>query len=344
MISNLINHSMPWIIDTDINAVKGTLESKNIANGSVVKKFEECIAKYIGVKGGIACNSGSAALHLCLRGLDIKVGDDIILPTYVCENVLNAVLAVGANPCFCDVNELGVITKDTVQKVITKNSKAIIAVHLFGNFCDINSLLPFNLPVIEDACQSFGLEFNSRQTGSLGTISFTSFHATKCLTTGEGGMLLSNNAELLDKCKKISNSFFMHTMSDLQASLGLSQLKRYSLFLKKRYEILEFYESLDVIKNNFLPLFDKNRNFLFRYILKGNLNFDDLKINFYKNGVHIRRGVDQLLHRKLNLDDSSFKESVNLFNNVISIPFYPSLTANELKIIENAFNKVFIND
>jgi UDP-4-amino-4-deoxy-L-arabinose-oxoglutarate aminotransferase len=194
-----------------------------IARGVLVEKFENQISSYLGVSGSVATSSGTSALVLALQSLDVRKGSEIILPTYVCRSVLEAVLTVGAVPIICDVGPGWVMTSENIEPHLSSKT--------FGIPVDISCFVEFGLPVIEDACQAFGLHIDNKPAGSLGTIGVFSFHATKCLTTGEGGMLASNDRELLVKAKgirdgnKVPSPRVPSPLSDLQAALGISQLK-----------------------------------------------------------------------------------------------------------------------
>lgn len=327
----MISHSKPHITEEDIYAVKTVLESGMITKGRKVNEFEKQISDYIGTKKTFATGNGTTALILALKALGVKKDDEVILPTYVCRNVMDAVIAVNAIPVVCDIGEFWNMESENVTKKITSRTKAIIVVHIFGITADTYSLMNFGIPVIEDCCQSFGAELNGKKTGSIGTLSMFSFHATKCLTTGEGGAVSSNDENLIDRLSELNNkNYFSSTMSDLQAALGISQLNRYSQMLLERKKIAENY--FDNISNPLLslPTSLKEKSIFFRFPIKTvQLDFEMTRNYFEKNGIHVRRGVDALLHRIREIDDSEFPAATRLFNETLSIPIYPSLTSDE---------------
>ncbi len=342
-----VPHSRPWIQEADRRAVDVALQSYMIACGARVQTFEQAIAKQLGAYGGIACTSGTAALGLALKTLDIGIGDEVILPTYVCRNVLAAITASGATPRLCDVDNTGVITPQTVRAVIGSRTRAIVAVHIFGHPCDISSLTLLGLPVIEDACQAFGLEINHQPAGTLGALGILSFHATKCLTTGEGGMLIATDPALLKRARALTKSAGVDnaagatTMTDLQAALGLSQLDRYPLFLDRRRRMFgAYHEAVGQLKT-VRPGYRGEPAFLFRYTLRAHQGFESAHLAFASQGVQIRRGVDELLHRQLGLNDRDFSGAAELFEHVISLPFHPSLTEQEQALVVRAMQGVF---
>lgn len=345
--ATLISHSRPWIADEDLHAVEEVLQSGMIAHGHLVQTFEQTVATQLTVCGALACTSGTAALDLALKVLNIGTGDEVILPTYVCWSVLAAIMATGAIPRFCDVNEQGVITLQTVSRQISPRSRAIVAVHIFGHPCDIGSLGDLGLPVIEDACQAFGLEIGSVPAGALGTFGILSFHATKCMTTGEGGMLVSCDPALMKRARTLvesasrSNAAGFASMSDLQAALGMSQLARYSSFLKRRGETFNVYHQAASRLTDVYPGYPGQPAFLFRYTLRAQQGFESAHTALLKQGVQTRRGVDELLHRRFGLDDRDFPCALNIFTKNISLPFYPSLTGVEQNQVIHAMQEVF---
>ena len=347
MMPTLIPHSRPWIADEDQRAVKEVLQSGMIAHGRLIQTFEQAVATQLTVCGALACTSGTAALSLALKVLKIGTGDEVILPTYVCWSVLAAITATGATPRFCDVNEQGVITVQTVSVQINSRSRAIVAVHIFGHPCDISSFGNLGLPVIEDACQAFGLEIDSVPAGALGTFGILSFHATKCMTTGEGGMLVSGDPDLIKRARMLvgsddkSNAAGFAAMSDLQAALGIAQLMRYSSFLERRREIFDAYHQAVCGLTDINPGYWGEPAFLFRYTLRAQQGFEWAHLALLKHGVQARRGVDELLHRRFRLDDRNFPGALNIFTKSISLPFYPSLISDERDQVIQAVQEVF---
>ncbi len=334
--SSIIPHSRPWITKKDRLEVNKVLKSSMISKGLLTKEFNNAVIKKIGAKYGILQATGTTALVQALKALGIGRGDNVVIPTYVCRSVLDSVEFLGANPKICDVNLNGVLDADTVSSVIDDNTKAIIAVHIFGHFCDISSLRVFSVPIIEDACQAFGLKNKGIFAGNMGDIGILSFNATKCITTAEGGMLLTNNQEYnfagkeINDVSKISFDLNLAPLNDLQAALGLSQIKRFSEFSNRRKYLLGKF----VKASNDLGLdiqTDKESNLPFRFTIKSRTSFNDVKEKFESNGIMVRRGVDELLHRFINMNDERYPNALNLFERTISIPFYPSLTDQEVE-------------
>lgn len=338
----MIPHSRPWITETDQLSVQSVLASGMIAQGEKVLQFENAVCNYLGVRYAVTQSSGTAALVLALRTLDIGHNDEVILPTYVCRSVLEAVLSVGARPVLCDVDDTGVVTTVTIDPHITSKTKAIIAVHIFGHPCNLEGLKQMGIPVIGDACQAFGLNINGLMSEAFGDIGILSFHATKCLTSGEGGMLVTCNKAWGERARQLAEGSTSPSLrnvapvSDLQAALGLSQLGRYSDFLNRCNELRCQYTK--EAQRLGIKIGDPAKsNMLFRFTLRTDQLFEIVQAKFREQGVSVRRGVDELLHRTLGLSDSLFPIAVRLYEQTISVPFYPSLSIDESTVVSNAF-------
>lgn len=338
----MIIHSKPWLTEDDLNSVRDTLNSGMIAQGQRVEELEHLCADWIGANGGVAVASGSAALVLALKTLSPEPGDEVILPTYVCESVYEAAITAGMKVVLCDVGLNWVVEPKNVEPYINSKTKAIIVPHMYGIFADITSFLKFNIPVIEDMAQAVGDKTIDKISGTLAVLSF---HPTKCLTSGEGGMVLSKDPSLVSKAREIRDGNknqlserIIAPMSDIQASLGISQIKRYSDNLRIRREIAGLYlTELASISLKLVNYDAKASSMFFRFPLKVKGGLDKYKNDFEKKGIHIRKGVDRLIHRLLGEPDDKYPTSVDLFDNTISIPIYPALTKEEIQQCMDSF-------
>jgi perosamine synthetase len=333
----LIAHSKPWITTDDLEAVVLTLKGEMLAQGEKVALFEREMAEWVGANGGVATSSGTSALLLALHTLGIMPGDEVILPTYVCKSVLDAVIAAGSTPVLADVGFNWVMEPQNVKDRISPKTRAVIVPHMYGIFADIKGFKEFEIPVIEDCAQAIGDKLIDRISADLAVLSF---HPTKCLTSGEGGMLVSANEMHIVTARKTRDGLqssdekrLLSPMSDIQAALGLSQLRRYPDFLKRRREIAGKYLSELSAVNHKLPNYDaKSNSMFFRLPLKIDGGLMEYQQRFAHKGVHIRKGVDCLLHRILGESDDLYPVSVELFDSTISIPLYPALTNDEVRI------------
>ena len=347
----MINHSRPSLEKEDIQAVTEVLRSGQVVEGPYVERFENGMAALLGLRGGVALSSGTAALELALRALEVGPGDEVILPSYVCAAPWLATVRVGAKPLLVDIElESYAIDPHEVQKVISSRTKAIIVPHLFGLPADISELQASGIPMIEDCAQTLGATVTGHQVGTAGKIAVCSFYATKLLCTGEGGMLLSNDETVLERARSLREydeepclnpASFNHKLTDLQASLGLSQLERFQSFLNRRATIAAYYDKILGERDLVRPIVPEGRTHIFyRYVIrvpqlrhkKGAMK--DLLVRLEHRGIQCRQPVFRALHRYLELEGFPVTEEAS--ETAISIPLYPSLTDEEVERIAHA--------
>jgi len=333
----LVPHSRPWITSKDVEYVANFVKSGMISTGEVVERFQNLLVGFVGSADGVLTRSGTQAIAIGLLSIGVKKGDEVIIPTYVCKNVFDAVVYIGASPVICDTDQNGLIDYANASRKMSQKVKAIVAVHTFGFACNIEELRQLNVPILEDACQAFGFKLGSKLAGTIGDVGVFSFHPTKCLTSGEGGMLVSDNFEIIQRAREIleSTKFGLNNgsvISDVNASLGISQLTRYQTFLDRRSFIKDLYnDSLSSYLINYPTNIEDNLSF--RYVFRMKSDFEHISKYFSDNGVVVRRGVDQLLHRSVRIPSTDYLNAENLFEENISIPFYPSLTDDEISRI-----------
>ncbi len=339
----MISHSKPSIINEDIRCITETLATGMIAQGHQVNCFEINIANSIESAGGVATGSGTAALLLSLKVLGIGAGDEVILPTYVCHSVADAVIQCGAIPVFCDIGEDWLMSPETVVPLITAKTRAIILVHIFGIVLDVKAFHKLGIPLIEDCCQAYGATVNGKSLGQFSDIAFFSFNATKCLTTGEGGMITSRNLEIIERARLLQESYVVPSpMTDIQATLGISQLKRYPEMLKRRHQLAELYlkELPKIFTTRISACSDRSIFFRFLLNLGGRDPISNVISAFETEGIAVRRGVDELLHQRYKKPDALFPVANRLFAETLSIPIYPALTDSEQDRVIEACRKI----
>ncbi len=259
----MIPVSEPNIGKEELDNITEAVQSGWISSmGKFTGEFESNFADYCGVRFGIACVNGTAALHIALTALGIGRGDEVIVPDLTFIASANAVLFTGAEPVFIDSDpDYWCINPGKIEEAITLNTRAIIPVHLYGHPCDMDAITSIaqkhHLFIIEDAAQAHGSKYKGKMTGSLGYISCFSFHAIKLITTGEGGMCLTNDEKLAIKMKTLrdhgmnANKKYSHDLigfnyrlTNLQAAIGVAQLKKITEFLDRKKYIYDHYVSL----------------------------------------------------------------------------------------------------
>lgn len=316
-----------------------------IGQADTTAKFEEVLSGWVDGAGGVAVGSGAGAILLALTALGVKAGDEILLPTYVCTSVAEAVISAGARPVLCDVGKDWILTPETVASSLTPKTKVIIAPHLYGIYADISGIKRLGLPVIEDCAQAVGMV---KQHAIQGDLAVFSFHPTKCLSTGEGGMVVGRDPKVISKLSELRDGSgdavkerFFSPLSNMASALGLSQLARYQRGLDRRVDIAQrykrFFEEIlpSAINHDALS---NSMYFRFPIVLKGGL--DKCVDQFYQRGIIVRRGVDRLIHRVKGQPDSTFPNACELFATTVSLPIYPSLTEKEVGVVIKACQEI----
>jgi perosamine synthetase len=328
----MIPHSKPWITEEDLGAVNRTLGGGMIARGEQVRAFEDQVARYVGAVDAIAVGSGTAALTLALNCLEAERKDEVILPTYVCRSVADAVARVGLTPILCDVGEHWTMTADTVAPHVSARTRAIIVVHLYGIAAETAAFRRFGVPLIEDCCQALGGERKRQRVAATGELSVFSFHATKCLATGEGGMVTARSPEAAERLQAVCQSTVLTApMSDLQAALGLAQLARYPDMLARRRYLAERYLTELPRELTRHIAAQEGGTIYFRFPLRTSEGppFDAIRAEFHRAGVVVRRGVDELLHRRCEIPDDHYPNATRLFAETVSVPLYPAMSEDD---------------
>jgi perosamine synthetase len=253
--------SAPDVTEADIAAVTQVLRGTRLSLGGELERFERAVADFAGVAHGVAMNSGTSALHVLLRGIGIGPGDEVIVPSFAFVAVANVVRYVDAVPVFVEIDRR-MLTLDPaeVEKAITGKTRAILAVHTFGCPADMHALGEIarenRLLLIEDACEAIGAEYKGEKVGALGVAGAFAFYPNKQITTGEGGLLVTNDAELAASARALRNQgrhnsrdWFQHEelgysyrLPEMNCALGAEQMKRMESILSRREEVAGSYE------------------------------------------------------------------------------------------------------
>jgi len=261
--------SQPTLGKLEEDYVLDALKSGWVSSlGPYIERFEKAFAQFCQAKYALTTSNGTTGLHLALLAAGVGVGDEVIVPDMSFIATANAVAYTGATPIFVDIEESTLcIDSDCIEKAITPKTKAIIPVHLYGhpaNMGEINRVSKkFGLAVIEDAAEAHGATYLNKPVGGLGTCGVFSFYGNKIITTGEGGMIVTNDEHIYERAKLLRdhamspNKRYWHNevgynyrMTNIQAALGLAQLEQIDLFIKKRTQILQWYEdALGAYKN-----------------------------------------------------------------------------------------------
>ncbi|SHJ66952.1 UDP-4-amino-4,6-dideoxy-N-acetyl-beta-L-altrosamine transaminase [Paramaledivibacter caminithermalis] len=379
MSHKFIPYGRQYIDEEDINAVIDVLKSDFLTTGPKIREFEDVLANYVGAKYAVAISNGTAALHAACFAADIKEGDEVITSPITFAASANAVLYCGGKPIFADINPKTYnIDPEDIKRKITDKTKAIIPVHYTGQPCDMDKILQIadenGLIVIEDGAHALGGEYKDKKIGSIGDMTTFSFHPVKHITTGEGGAITTNNKELYERLimfrthgitrdsdKLINDDTpwyyeqhylgFNYRMTDIQATLGISQMKKVNAFLKKRREIAEIYnEELRSIDGVVIPHQLENTNSAWHlYVIK--LELEKIKIGRRKIFEELRkRNIGVNVHyipvyyhpyyQDLGYSKGLCPNAEKLYEAIITLPLYPMMTKDDIKYIVNSLKEI----
>jgi len=370
----------PFIEKDEINAVIKTLKNGWLTMGPKTIEFEDAFKKYVGSKYSVALNSCTAALHLSLKAIDLQAGDEVIIPTMTFAATGEVVCYFDAKPVLVDVEKnTHNIDISKIKKVITSKTKAIIPVHYGGQPCDMDEIMKiakkYNLYVVEDAAHSLPALYKGKKIGTIGDMTCFSFYATKTLTTGEGGMVTTKNGEWAEKIKilclhgisknawkryskegswyyEITDLGYKYNMTDIQAALGISQLKKVDRMWEMRQEVANRYN--DVFKcfaEITIPFIKSDRTTAWHlYVIK--LNVEALKIDRDRFIEELgKRGISTSVHfiplhrhpfyrKKICGKSERFPNADWIYERIISLPIYPGMKKNEVETVIEAVGNI----
>jgi len=355
----MIPIAKPLIGEEEKTAVMQVLNSGMLASGPRTEEFEKKFAEYVGTKYAIATTSGTTALHLGLLSLGVTRGDEVILPAFSFIATANIPLFCDAIPVFCDVDPKTFnIDPEKIEELITKKTKAIMPVHLYGQAVDVQPIQEIadkhDLHVIGDACQAHGAAYNGKMVGSFGDVECFSFYPTKNMTTGEGGMVTTDNDEFAELMISIRNHGrektkwgyehgrlgYNYRMTDIGAAIGIEQLKKLPKNIEMRRKNAHY---LDVHLNSVeIPYVLPNIQHAYHQYTIKSKNRDALTQNLKKNEIGYGIYYPQPLHSYKHLKKYAHKDlkiSETLGNEVISLPVHPALTTQELEKIVKVVNE-----
>ncbi len=368
-----IPYGKPNVSSEDIAEVNKVLKSGWLSTGPKVEEFEKKFSEYVNSEYAIAVNSGTAALELAVQALDLKEGDEVITTPLTFMATTNAILYSGGNPVYADISkDTYNINPEEIKKKITNKTKAIICVDYAGHPCDLNEIKKIakenNLILIEDAAHSIGGEYKREKIGSIADITTFSFHPVKNMTTGEGGMITTNNKEIKEKISLLRNhgmnkndklfenkpSWAYNTnrlgrnfrLTDFQCALGISQLKRLDDFVKRKSEVVEKYNQAFInnpkikipeVKENIkhawhiYPCLIENRDKVIQELNNQGIGANVLYIPTYHFTYHQKR---------LNINKEEYPVTEEVFKKLIALPLFSSITDEEVNKVIEKVNKI----
>jgi len=353
----------PDITEKEIEAVSEVLHTPKLSLGPKLNEFEKRLAEYGGVKYAVVVNSGTSALHLAIRALNIGEGDEVITTPFSFIASANCILFEKGRPVFVDIDPLTWnIDPNLIEAKITERTKAILAVDLFGYPADWDRLREiakkYNLKLIEDAAEAIGAEYKGKKAGSLGDVAVFAFYPNKQITTGEGGAILTNDERVAELCRSLRNQgredgkgWFEHVrlgynyrLSEINCALGIVQLKRLEEILSKRERIAQIYnKKLKEIEEIQLPQKSPDiRRSWFVYVIKLRDDFtmeqrDKILKYLQRNGIECRGYFApihlQPLYKKLGYSKGDFPLTEAISARTIALPFYSDLDEERIDYI-----------
>lgn len=302
----------PWLPGKEKEYVNEAIDTNWISSaGKYIEKFEENFSKYCGAKYGVSCSSGFAALHLACAALGLKEGDEVIVPTFTMAACINSIIMTGAKPVLIDSDEeTYCINVNRIEEKITERTKAIMPVHIYGHPCDMEKILQlaekYNLFIIEDAAEAHGAEYKGKKVGAIGHIGCFSFYANKIVTTGEGGMCITNNQELAERMKRLRNHAFdvprfihkevgfNYRLTNIQAAIGVAQMENIEILVEARRNVgIRYNQELKDVKELILPVekdYAKNVYWMYGVVLsdKVSLTKEEVMEKLKEKGIDTR--------------------------------------------------------
>lgn len=372
--------ALPSIGDEEIEEVIDTLKSGWITTGQKTKNFEDKFKTYIGCDHAVAVSSCTAALHLALVAAGVGKGDEVITTPFTFAATGEVIIYVGATPVFVDIKkDTYNIDPNKIEDAITSKTKAIIPVHFAGQPCDMDKILKIahdhNLIVIEDAAHALGAKYKERLIGTIGDLTAFSFYATKNLTTAEGGMVTTNNPEYAEKIRLLSlhgmskdawkrygaegswyyeimDAGYKYNMTDLQASLGIHQLAKFDQFQKTRCAYAKQYtdelkgiggitipyisSEIDHAWHLFTILIDPDVMGLDRAQFIEALTSENIGTSVHFIPLHLHPYYRNICGYKR----GDFPNAEYIYDRILSLPLYPSMTPDDLNDVINAIKKI----
>jgi len=368
----------PWLTEEEWYSVKDVILSGWISQGPKVQEFENAVAQFIGARYAVAVNACTSAIHLGLRIQGVNYGDDVIVPDTTCMANINAIAMAGANPVFVDIDkDTYNIDAGLIEKAITPKTKAILNIDQIGLTNDLDAISAIakkhNLAVVDDAATAMGGKYKGKYLGSHGLVTTFSFHPRKMITTGEGGMLLTDDADIAEKARclratgasvsdlerhnakgiiiqKYYETGYNYRLTDIQAAIGLVQLKKINQMLALRAEQARFYDkALSKIEELIPPYVpDYATHAYSSYLIKisdsSKITPEYIVNNMAKKNISCRFGI-QPLHQEPYFNNSGWKDSMfpiscKSAGKSFFIPIFPGLTYENMKYITDSLRQL----
>jgi perosamine synthetase len=367
--------SRPDITDKEIEAVCDVLRGPNLSLGPKLGEFENAFARYIGRKRAVAVNSGTSGLYLCMLALGTGAGDEVITTPFTFIATSNTIMMTGAKPVFVDIDPVTLnIDVARIESSITKKTKAIMPVEVFGNPAGFEKICRIadkrKITIVEDSCEALGSSLNGKKAGTFGKMSVFAFYPNKQITTGEGGMILTDDDGLADMCVSLRNQGrgksgpwlsherlgYNYRLSDINCALGIVQLSRFEEIKAKRRQVAKWYQEILAGDERFIvPGEPKGCEISwFVFVIRLSEDFgreqrdkvlqimmqDGIQVSNYFSPVHLQ----PFMASQFGFKKGDFPVTESVSERTIALPFYNNLNKDEIaevaKILKQALDRI----
>ena len=356
--------ALPYFDEEEIEEIKEVLDSGWVSQGPKTKEFEEVFAKYVGAKYAIAVTNCTAALHLSLLAIGVGKGDEVLVADFTYPATAHSVLYCGAKPIFIDVDPKTYnIDPELIEEKITEKTKAIIPVHTFGQPADMEPIMEiaedYGLRVIEDAACAHGAKYKNKFAGTIGDTGCFSFHARKGMTTGEGGMVVTNDRKLADEIRSLSiygitstwdreksEEFiipkfvklgFNYKMSDISAAVGIVQLRKLEKMIERRRELARYWDenlqNLELIEPPYCSEDVRHVYQSYVALVDKRINRNKLIERLRKEGIQTQIGTYACHVQPVYKSEQKCPNSLDIFNRSLALPIYYKLKEEDIDIV-----------
>lgn len=345
-----VPHSRPLHDEQDVEAASAILRSQMTANGGEASGFAQRLKAAFDGQSACTTASGTLALVTALAAFDVGAGDEVVIPTYVCAEVLDAVRYVGASPVLADIDPATyALSAATVEAVVGKRCRIVVVAHMFGIPAAVDEIRRIGLPIIEDLALGLGARLKGRRAGAWGDACIMSFKAIKMISAGEGGAVVIRNRRAAQHLSRLrarrvtGRPAFDFPMSDLAAAVARAQWHRLGEFIRRRRALVRRYRAaLSDLSSNGVVLPAERAGcgwFRFPITLPRSMPPIAVRAALARKGIQVRQPVNTLLHRHLALPPARFPAAERAYASTISLPLYPALTESDQDRVMDAFRR-----
>lgn len=360
----LIPMSLPEITEEDVLAVGEVVRSGRLSLGPKTAEFEALFAEYVGTRYAVAVSSGTAGLHLAVRALGIGPGDEVLVPSFTFAASVNAILYERAKPVFVDIlPDTYCLDPEDLKRKITPRTRAIMAVDVFGHPVEWDEVLDiaarYNLKIIDDACEALGSEYRGKKIGRFGDVAVFAFYPNKQMTTGEGGMIVTDREDIATLCQCLRNQGrrkmggwleheelgYNYRMTEMSAALGVSQLRRIEVLLANRERVARLYavhlQNVAGIRAPVVRPYVRMSWFVYVVTLPEGLQREEVMKTLAEQGIPTRAyfspvHLQQYIRKILGTQEGMLPVTESVAQRTVALPFHGRMSESEVQLVVEA--------